>query len=272
MTDESLSLRWTMKRSLFLLAVIAAVVALAPKPGYAHRYFDTWAARWTTPDPALNANPQIVVKKHGYRIFEVSPYVYCSENPIKYVDPNGKQGGLSLGGPILLPTSLRQLEYNVVATLTASAVTPGMVYAPGVTATLVGNILGNPATAAAVGAAAAESLAPPGASMNPGGDVSNALSGEVEGGSHAADVLSQMMKGTSDYSQGQLTMFEKQLSKDGMESLLESRATFSERLAEHLQNLEQYEKAGGYTSSVKREIRNFQQQINAIDEVIRRHN
>ncbi len=144
-----------------LLVAIATLVVSVPNSSYAHRYFDSWSARWTTPDPALNeGEPQFQIKKYGYKLFEESPYGYCSENPLKLVDPNGKQGNLSLGGPILLPTSWKQFVYNAVATVSAGAVTAGMVYAPTLTASLVGTILGNPATTSAVSTAVVQSLMP----------------------------------------------------------------------------------------------------------------
>jgi RHS repeat-associated protein len=261
-----------MKRALFLLAAVTTMVAFVPNSSYAHRYFDSWAARWTMPDPALiEGNPQIQIKKYGYKLFEESPYGYCSGNPLKFVDPNGKQGNLNLGGPILLPTSWKQFEYNVVATIAASAVTAGMIYAPSVTATVIRNVLGNPAATGIVTTVAAEALAPPGASVNPANEVTNAVSSGVKTTSQGIDVLSQLMEGTANYTSGQITLFEKQLARDGMESLLDSRSSLSERLAGHLKDLENYEKAGGFTSKTKTEIRNFRQQINAIDEVIRRH-
>ena len=51
---------------------------------YGARYYDKSLGRWLTPDPAsmpsaLNLNdPQTL-----------NPYVYCTNNPIKFIDPNG---------------------------------------------------------------------------------------------------------------------------------------------------------------------------------------
>jgi len=72
------------------------------------------------------------------------------------------------------------------------------------------------------------------------------------------------------FTAGQLRQFERQLATHGRRSLERSLATFERRLAEHLQDLQRYEEAGGYTSSIKREIANFRQQINAIKEMLGR--
>ena len=44
---------------------------------YAHRYFDSWSARWCTPDPLAQKYPSW------------SPYNYGLCNPIMNIDPNG---------------------------------------------------------------------------------------------------------------------------------------------------------------------------------------
>ena len=72
------------------------------------------------------------------------------------------------------------------------------------------------------------------------------------------------------FTAGQLRQFERQLATHGRRSLERSLATFERRLAEHLQDLQRYEEAVGYTSSIKREIANFRQQINAIKEMLGR--
>ncbi len=166
-----------MKRSLFLLAAIATVVALAPKPGYAHRYFDTWAVedpalrgtRWTTPDPALNENPQVLMKKYEYRLFETSPYMYTHDNPLRYADPNGKRGFDMIGGPIIVSTSWKEFEYRFIGTAAEGAAVAALYFVPELTTKAVQWMLANPAATAAISTAAAESLAPPGASLNPAG-------------------------------------------------------------------------------------------------------
>jgi hypothetical protein len=60
------------------------------------------------------------------------------------------------------------------------------------------------------------------------------------------------------------------VAQNGISSLLKSRASFQARIVEHLKKIEEVERAGGYTSSLEREIRNFAQSINAIDELLKR--
>ena len=76
-------------------------------------------------------------------------------------------------------------------------------------------------------------------------------------------------EGMERFSAGQLAQFERQLADSGAEKLLASRASFQKRILEHLEKIGEAEAVGGYTSSMQREIRNFQQQINAIDEVLK---
>lgn len=57
----------------------------------AGRYYDARTARWLTPDPALrDGDPQKQVKKYGYKLFKTSPFNYSFNNPLKYVDTDGK--------------------------------------------------------------------------------------------------------------------------------------------------------------------------------------
>jgi len=72
------------------------------------------------------------------------------------------------------------------------------------------------------------------------------------------------------FSERQLRQFEHQLAEHGRGSLEKSRATLERRTAEHLQKFEELRQAGAYTSSIEREIRNFQQQLAAIDDILRR--
>ena len=67
----------------------------------------------------------------------------------------------------------------------------------------------------------------------------------------------------------QLRQFERQLVEHGRGSVEKSRATLARRLADHLYKLAEIRQVGGHTSSVEREIRNFQQQIAAIDNILR---
>jgi hypothetical protein len=70
---------------------------------------------------------------------------------------------------------------------------------------------------------------------------------------------------------GQLRAYERQLRVQGRDSLLKSRKTLLRRLAKHLKDLKNYKKAGGYTSKTLTEIRNFRQQVKAIDKVLEKN-
>ena len=49
---------------------------------YGARLYDPAAVRWTSPDP--------LCEKH----YNISPYAFCNNNPVKYVDPDGRDGVL----------------------------------------------------------------------------------------------------------------------------------------------------------------------------------
>jgi wobble nucleotide-excising tRNase len=82
--------------------------------------------------------------------------------------------------------------------------------------------------------------------------------------------LAHLAQGQVQFTERQRRQFERQLAEHGRGSLEKSRATLERRLAEHLQKLEELQRIGGHTSSIEREIRNFQQQIDAVNEILRR--
>ena len=75
---------------------------------YGARYYDPKMSVWYGVDPVSNYNPlgdeNHIDGEHNGGVFNPSnlnPYIYCYHNPIKYVDPNGKQNvaaGLIGGG------------------------------------------------------------------------------------------------------------------------------------------------------------------------------
>nr|MDP8942620.1 hypothetical protein [Actinomycetota bacterium] len=65
----------------------------------------------------------------------------------------------------------------------------------------------------------------------------------------------------------QLEKYRAQLESDGPRSLEKSRRSLSERLEEHVEKLQRIREEGGYTSSVEREIRNYRNEIEAIDRI-----
>lgn len=79
----------------------------------------------------------------------------------------------------------------------------------------------------------------------------------------------QISKIAKEYSQVTFKSFQKQLKRDGIEAILRSRASIEKNLKEHLHELEGIKNAGGYTSSVEREIRTYKSQLKAIDDLIK---
>ena len=46
---------------------------------YGARYYDSQLPRWTTPDPLAE------------KYYSISPYAFCNNNPVNFVDPDGRQ-------------------------------------------------------------------------------------------------------------------------------------------------------------------------------------
>jgi len=71
---------------------------------YGVRYLDPVTARWMTPDPALGrylpATPTSIASQHAnltlpanggvFNLFNLNPYGYSANNPVKYQDPTGE--------------------------------------------------------------------------------------------------------------------------------------------------------------------------------------
>jgi len=71
------------------------------------------------------------------------------------------------------------------------------------------------------------------------------------------------------YSNKMLKAFQNQLKNDGRSSVIKSQKKIMENLNQHLIDLKKYKKAGGYTSSVEREIKTFKAQLQAIKDVLK---
>jgi RHS repeat-associated protein len=56
---------------------------------HAGRYFDAAIGRWLIPDPALQERAPQWLAENGY--YAVSPYVYCFNNPLNFIDPDGME-------------------------------------------------------------------------------------------------------------------------------------------------------------------------------------
>ena len=59
---------------------------------YGARWYDATRTGWTSVDP------------HCEKYYDTSPYVYCEDNPVKYIDPNGKEK-LEFLSPMNPPTN-----------------------------------------------------------------------------------------------------------------------------------------------------------------------
>ena len=71
-------------------------------------------------------------------------------------------------------------------------------------------------------------------------------------------------------SQRQVDKFQRQLDLDGRASLEKSELSIQKNLQEHTQKLERLRSEGGYTSSVEREIRTFNEELGVISKLLGR--
>jgi len=76
---------------------------------------------------------------------------------------------------------------------------------------------------------------------------------------------------TKTYSQKTFNAFEKTLKDHGVKSLEKSMKKIEKNLLEHQQKLEDINKNGGYGSSVEREIKTFQGQLEAIKDILEKN-
>ncbi len=248
------------------LTLVASLVGL--QGAAAGRYYDARIARWTAPDPALrDGTARERLKKYGLKLYESTPYNYCFNNPLRFTDPDGK-----FPWPIVLAAAYFATQFSgdhpggspgfVQSTVALGSI--GLAQPAGMWA------LRNPLTTTTITTAVADALAPPGMTLSPLNSVSTVASNEIKELSQSSKVIEGVMEGVGMFSTGQLRLFEKQLADHGVESLMKSRSSLMGKLTQHLKDLEAYQEAGGYTSKTKSEIRNFQQQINAIDEILGR--
>lgn len=86
--------------------IILAVLALSSQIAIAGRYYDATTGRFLTPDKLANKYPSW------------SPYVYTLDNPLKYVDPDGKEPVKSgVGSAQGVANVLRRVPLNAERTL-----------------------------------------------------------------------------------------------------------------------------------------------------------
>ncbi len=97
----------------------------------------------------------------------------------------------------------------------------------------------------------------------------DASTAEASGYPHATKGAGTAARGAGSATQKQLGKFGKQLQEHGRRSVERSQRKITRRLNEHRNKLEQIRRDGGHASSVEREIRNFERELEAIDEVLR---
>ncbi|MDR1876887.1 MAG: RHS repeat-associated core domain-containing protein [Flavobacteriaceae bacterium] len=72
---------------------------------YGARYFDSKISVWYSVDPLAGYNPifeteHYINGQHNggvYNSGNLNPYIYCYQNPVRYIDPNGKQADVTYG-------------------------------------------------------------------------------------------------------------------------------------------------------------------------------
>jgi RHS repeat-associated protein len=250
-----------MKKNFVGLCLVVALFATQDAV-YAGRYYTPEIARWATPDPALREKlANELVEIHNGMLLSTSPYAYTYNNPLKYTDPDGKIPTIAIGALSGAALDLGlQVATNYVQGRSLTDISWKQV-----------------AISAGLGAAGAGLASKAGQLFrlaSKADDVVNLADDATRGVTKLADEVSGLAddatrQGGKSFTKGQVEQFQRQLTEHGKSSLEKSRATFEKRLNEHLKKLEEYKKAGGRTSSVEREIRNFRQQLEAIDEVLK---
>ncbi len=112
---------------------------------YGARYYDPRISIWASVDPLALYNPIFEDEfyfdgQHNggvYNSGNLAPFIYCYQNPIKYIDPNGKQniplaiagglifGGIELGSQLLSGKDWGQVDLADVGIETLKGVTIG---------------------------------------------------------------------------------------------------------------------------------------------------
>jgi RHS repeat-associated protein len=244
------------------------------------RYYSSAQAKFTSVDPenasASSDDPQ-----------SWNGYVYARNNPLLYTDPDGRLFLLRRANgntEIITDAQFDQMKNNPNNAELGVAVTGGHIYNRNENGEMVSvgtyervwfddqSDFSNgvffklsrygPAMEKTIFAFAVANLAP--AVLITG---SGALGGELT--SLGLETTAEQA-GTTAIRQSVLQAFERQLAQHGRRSLEKSLNSLEKRLAEHLANLEEYRRAGGYTSSVETEINTFREQIRAIKEILGR--
>ena len=195
-----------------------------------HRFYDPSIGRFLSVDP-LDADPT--------KPLTFNRYAYANNNPHRFVDPDGRLRVLvvaywAAATALTAYDTHRSYQENGFAGAAGSLAVDAALSAVG--GKLVGSALKN----------ASRVVSPAATTAAKQSDVLDALEPTVN----------------------QLDAFSRQLREHWATSLRKSQRKLQRRLDKHREDLKEYESAGGHTSSVEREIRNFERGLKAIDEVL----
>ena len=70
------------------------------------RYYDKSIGRWISPDPASMPSDLRLNDPQSF-----NPYVYCRNNPLKYIDPDGRR--IFWKGTTIVPTEAEKYEESL---------------------------------------------------------------------------------------------------------------------------------------------------------------
>lgn len=111
-----------MKRTHFTLLLTLLIAISGLQTAQAGRMYDPEISRFLSIDPILHeTSPLELQKMHGGKFYSNSPYAYVFNNPVKYVDPDGKN-------PVVIGLALYAIAEFVSANSVAIAATTVAVY------------------------------------------------------------------------------------------------------------------------------------------------
>lgn len=160
-----------------LLSVFLAMALFTPvvNSAFAGRHYDARIARFTTPDPVLNKSPKELLEEGQSAALSTSPYNYGLNNPVALVDPDGNFPVFFVAvAAAYLMTQYSGDHPGGSPSLATDAAVFGAAAGPYAVTAVYRAALAHPAATATAITMGAEAIAPPGASVVPGGLGSNA--------------------------------------------------------------------------------------------------
>lgn len=102
------------------------------------------------------------------------------------------------------------------------------------------------------------------------GAIGGVVTGALRGGLAAEEVLGigRVAAGSVTPSSGQVAQMQRVFVQQGRKGVEKALRTLEQRLAEHLSKIDAARAAGGYTSSIEREVSNFRQLITAARQIL----